>query len=307
MLILGKLYDPDWDPKNTNKGTAVEAQDDSRNDGEERGESKKKVISKEAKASYLEFISFMISERYSFEQIVRLGDYMKERLTQMKKSLKEIIWDSEVIRKLTVDCVAKDLKDSLFEELEASPFSLSLYTATLMGDQIVVIRARYLKNEYDPVLMMNIRRIQNHILAVEELEMSTTGKTFYEILIRKVLTNDKLKENFIGLCHDGASNLSGEGIGLVGQLRKNVKASFFDLHDPCHCYNLALEDALEILPKEVLRFIEKIHSHFNHYIGRSIHLNRIQQKNNLRVLGVKKYAATRWLSIGESTERLIYI
>ena len=312
MLALGRLYLADWDPE----GSKKEADDENENDEntiqvnkapESNIKRKKKGITREAKASFLEFITFMISDRYSFEQIVRIGSFMKDKFSRADKAITEIGWSPEIIRNLIVHCVAKDIKDSLIQELEASPFSITLDTSTILGDQILVVRVRFLRMEYNSVAMANVPTVHNQIIAVEELEESSTGRTFYEILLRKILFNEKLKKNFVGLCHDGAGSLSGSGIGLVGQLRKNFKAHFFDLHDPCHCYNLAIEDALGVISKDYLRFVEQIHSYFNHSPPRTILLNQIQERYKFQVLGLQKYAATRWLSLADSIKRLTVI
>jgi len=76
--------------------------------------------------------------------------------------------------------------------------------------------------------------------------------TFYHILKNRIF----------------GANLSGNGIGLVGLLSKNKKENYFDLYDPCHCYDLALEAALQKLPSNFLSFIRNIRSYFQHFLQR---------------------------------------
>jgi len=95
-----------------------------------------------------------------------------------------------------------------------------------MGDQILAIRTRYLKEPYDETLKTHITTIQNHILAIENLKASSIGKVFYDIVEERALYNETLKNNLVGLCHDGASNLTGKEKGLSGLIGKILKKTF---------------------------------------------------------------------------------
>ena len=79
-----------------------------------------------------------------------------------------------------------------------------------------------------------------------------------------------------------------------------------DLEDPCHSINLSLSKALETLPKEVTKFIKKIHSHFS-YPQRVAYLCKVQKENNFEVLSPVHFVPTRWLSMGQSLARLLHI
>ena len=315
MLVLAKLYDDDWKPSEEDQAIIEDEHSGVKgelNKGNDLGQGSPKFLknlSKEAKSEFLGLICFMITERFSFEQIVRLGNFLQTRYTKSDKLkfIKDMSWDSEIIRNLINDCVAKDLKERLYKDLENSPFSLSLDTTTLMGDQILAIRTRYLKEIYDETLKTHIPTIQNHILAIENLRASSIGQVFYDIVEERALYNETLKNNLVGLCHDGASNLTGKEKGLAGLIGKNIKENFYDLHDPCHCYNLALEEALNTLPEDIMKLIVNLHSHFNHSSQRQVELNMIQEEAGLPVLKLKNYAKTRWLSVGESMERAVRI
>jgi len=226
MLILARLYEPEWVPPS--HGT--DNTDDESAEGEERKTSSRfiKNLSQGNKAVYLEFIGFLIAERYSFDQIVRLGIFLQDKYLKTNKLefLKYFSWDAETIRMLITDCIAKDLKENLMNDLKSSPFSISLDCATVMGDQVLAIRAKYLKTHYSEDLRSQLLTLENHILCIEELKESSTGKVFYNILDEKIFKSEQLKNNWIGMAHDGASNLCGEELGLVGQLNKNLKKNF---------------------------------------------------------------------------------
>jgi len=304
MKTLAKLYSPEWEPKGEKE--EVKQSQDQVSTTNLKG---KIYLNDEIKSSYLEFLCFMIAERHSFEQIMRLGLFLKDKFSKINKAgfIKEMSFDSELISDLITNCVAKDLKEQLINSLKTSPFSLTLDTCTIMGDQICIVRARYIQEKFDPLLNEKVSSIKNQIVAVEELTTSSSGMTFYNILKNRILSHAELKKNWVGICHDGAANLSGNGIGLVGLLSKNEKENYFDLHDPCHCYDLALEAALQKLPSNFISFVRNIHSYFQHSPQRQALLNERQSVSQKPILKLKKYADTRWLSLGNCIERLLKV
>ena len=74
-------------------------------------------------------------------------------------------FDSELISDLITNCVAKDLKEQLINSLKTSPFSLTLDTCTIMGDQICIVRARYIQEKFDPLL--NEKFLQSRIKSLQ--------------------------------------------------------------------------------------------------------------------------------------------
>jgi len=71
-----------------------------------------------------------------------------------------------------------------------------------------------------------------------------------KILNEKVFSLDpNIKKNFVGYVHDHAATLSGHGNGLLGLLKNDISQLFMDLKDPCHSFSLALNQALQNLPK----------------------------------------------------------
>jgi len=106
--------------------------------------------------------------------------------------------------------------------------------------------------------------------------------------------------------HDHASALTGEYNGLGALLNKECEGFIMDLKDPCHSINLALLQSLESLPDQVTNFVTEIH---NHFISpqRVAYLHKIQLEKGYSLLSPKHYIKTRWLSIGESLNRLLLI
>ena len=79
---------------------------------------------------------------------------------------------------------------------------------------------------------------------------------------------------------------------------------FLDLKDPCHSLNLTLNKAWEVLPEVIKKFIKSIHSHFSSP-QRVAYLNALQAEQGYKILTLCHYVSTRWLSLGQSLERLL--
>jgi len=127
----------------------------------------------------------------------------------------------------------------------------------------------------------------------------------HNIIKDRLLINQEIERNFIGIVHDSASSLTGKYNGLVRKLQED-KNDLFSLRDPCHCFNLILKNSLTKLPKNIMKFVTKIHLHFKSPQRKAI-LSNIQKENNEKQLALKPYIKTRWLSLGSSLERLIEI
>jgi len=78
------------------------------------------------------------------------------------------------------------------------------------------------------------------------------------------------------------------------------------LEDPCHSLNLAIEHSLELLPKEIIKFIDDIHNHFSS-AQRTAKLFMVQEEMGMPQKGLCHYVHTRWLSLGGSLNRMLEI
>jgi len=70
--------------------------------------------------------------------------------------------------------------------------------------------------------------------------------------------------------------------------------------------NLSITHSLEVLPAEVLDFVDKIHTFFG-FPQRNANLLKLQKENNFDVLLLRKYIKTQWLSLSNSLTRLLQI
>jgi len=120
---------------------------------------------------------------------------------------------------------------------------------------------KYLEETHENKLLKT--QIKNQVIGIKTLGENSTGKTYFELVEEKILDLDEeIREQFLGITHDHASNLSGSKSGLVGLLRKHTDNYFFDLCDPCHHLSLCLTNSLHLLPENIRNFIDNIHNHF---------------------------------------------
>lgn len=183
---------------------------------------------------YLQFIAFTVSQRLSFSQISQIGKFIQNlaKEDQLDFFLTHY-FDEEVISKTISQCFRPALKENILDNLMNSRYSLSLDTATMVGQSLCLIRARYLQENYEENKVSE--DLVDRIVGITTLKESSTGGAMHNILKDKVFVeNDIIKRNLIGLTHDNISSLAGEGIGLVGLIRKESENYVFDLADPCH-------------------------------------------------------------------------
>ena len=260
----------------------------------------------QGKKSYLKFIGFCQKLNLSFQQISELGKYIKEMVSNGELAfLNNYSFDREEIS-LVARCFGKILLEELKNDLEESPFSLSLDNSTIARINICALKVCYLK-QFEDEKGFKRTHIQNKILGIKYLKESTTAKTLFETTQQKLFDlSEEVKANFVGFVHDHASSLSGPQNGLGQLMKENLHHPFLDLKDPCHSLNLVLSNSFENLPSEMTKFVEDIHNHFSSP-QRVAYLNNLQKGKNMKVLNLKHYAKTRWLSLGQSLTRLLEI
>ena len=259
----------------------------------------------EQKKNYLEFIGFCFKTKLSFRQISLISKYLKEMHEENKLGfLNSFSFKEGEISKVAQawgDYLSEELKDDLTQ----SKYSLCVDNSTVGKTSICALEVRYLKKFIENNQLRT--KIQNRIVGIKYLEESSTGATIYQIVKEKLLElSAEIKGNLIGTVHDRGSNLTGPEFGLIKHLKDDLQRYFFDLNDPCHGIHLAVEKALEDLPSDTMKFVNKIHSHFRSP-QRISFLSKIQQNENLKQLSLCHYVETRWLSLGLSLNRLIQI
>jgi len=183
---------------------------------------------------------------------------------------------------------------------------LSLDTSTIAGENICALRVKFVDTASDQNdLYKSVRK--NQVIGIQSLKESSTAEAFLSLVEDKLLNfGDDIRANLVGLTHDGARCLSGEKGGLIAKMRNQTDQYIYDLIDPCHGLNLALYASLRVLPEDIKNFIDGIHHHFISP-QRKAKLVRIQIERGENKLLPKNYVKTRWLSLGESLNRLLVI
>jgi len=251
---------------------------------------------------YLSFIAFCQQQNFSFKQIANTGNYLNNLGSSPFKSYTFSREEISLVARSFGVCLKEELKESLLK----SPFTLMLDTSIIHRVNIAGIKVRFLQDDLD---LEGVKRtsIQNRTIGLKYLGGDSSAKTMMKIIQEKVFSlDDNLKKNFVGFVHDHASALSSDLNGLLALLKETIPHHFFDLKDPCHSFSLALKKSLSELPQETMDFIQDIHTHFA-WPQRTAILKQLQCKNSRPILGIKKYVSNRWLSLGESLQRLIEI
>ena len=265
---------------------------------------KKSFNTKEEKKDYLKFLIFCQKQNFSFQQISSLGKFLHEMAREKRlRFFEESTFHREEISSVA-RCFGKCILKNLENDLKNSPYSFTIDSSTVSRRNISALKVKYLKEDFDE---QGIRRttMQNRTIGIKYLKHSTTAKTMYDITNEKLLgLSEEIKSNLVGYVHDHASNLSGIYNGLGALLKSNLKQQIMDLKDPCHSINLTLYQSIEILPSQIIKFIKKVH---NHFISpqRVAYLHNVQLNNNMKVLSPIHYVKTRWLTLGQSLDRLI--
>ena len=84
----------------------------------------------------------------------------------------------------------------------------------------------------------------------------------------------------VGVVHDCGFNLVGSDIGLLALLKKK-NPDLFDLNDPCHSFNLVVNNSLGKLSPDIKSFVIQIHNLRNSIVGNfnfSDHRKFVRQK-----------------------------
>jgi len=181
--------------------------------------------------AYLKFLRFCLAENFSFNQISSLGKYLKEFVQDYGTSVFSFSsFDREEISKVVSRCFGNTLLEEIKKDLEENKFSFTIDASTIHKENICAITAKYIKKNEDGTLV-----VCNKLIGIEDLEVRNTGKTFFEIVKKRLMSNEKICSNFVGWSHDHGGNLTGLDVGLRAHLKELFGDKyFFDLNDPCH-------------------------------------------------------------------------
>ena len=145
------------------------------------------------------------------------------------------------------------------------------------------------------------------LLSIVEAGKSSTGESIYQKVKKELFDNEfKLESKFVGICSDGAANLSGQGeMSLQSRLKTAIHISFMSETILINII-LFVKICCKNFPRYILKFVKDISSHFSRSAQQKVNFRETQIKNNAeKVLNVKHFVETRWLSKKESVERML--
>jgi len=173
---------------------------------------------------YLEFLAFTMSQNYSFAQISKLGRFLKILKGKGMGFLNRYSFSEKEISKVSTECFGPFIVDQLKEQLSTRPYSLSVDASTIGGENILALKVKYLEKQFDYQKQEDVTTIQNKIVGIKSFQESSTGEKMCEIVKEILFDNEAVKNNLIGISHDNASSLTGEKIGLVTLLKKELQS-----------------------------------------------------------------------------------
>lgn len=124
------------------------------------------------------------------------------------------------------------------------------------------------------------------------------------MILQKVLIDEDIRGNFVGIVTDDGANMTGKDQGASIRL----KATFpyvSTFKDVSHVLDNALKKGLLAIPSSIKDLITDIISHFTHSTQRSSLLRQILEEMGMKPLEILKLSKTRWLSWRNSTERIL--
>jgi len=123
------------------------------------------------------------------------------------------------------------------------------------SSEYLAISARYLENSTSFITTTKL-------ISLIQLEGSKTGETIYNLLVSLLFTGEdgKLrKNNCLGICTDGASNMISAGTASLTSRLKTIIPNLVVIHDFCHIFNLFLKDCTkQHFPKEYVKIVNNI-------------------------------------------------
>jgi len=195
-----------------------------KNKNPKKEESDMDINSKEDKEAqnYFNFVSFLLSQRLSYNQISKIGSYLQLLVEENKLGfLSEFSFNSDLISNIVTKCLRPALLQDIKEELKHSKFSFTIDSSTMVGESLCAVKAKYWTKELDDMGVLT-QKLENKIIGLTTLRESSDANTILEIVKNQILTPELL-ENFVGLSHDNAAS---EKNGLVGLLKRKSHIIF---------------------------------------------------------------------------------
>lgn len=199
--------------------------------------------------------------------------------------------------------MANSIKEEIFSYLITSPFSISADEGSdKFGGAYLAISVRYFASE-------NAISPQTKLLGLIEMGDSSKGEVLYAKVNQLLFAGPfahKLKQNFMGICTDHASNMISErDKGLSNRLKADFPYIFVT-HDYCHCYNLILKEGVSKFSSPIVALITDVCSYFANSPQRKALFKDFQLSLGMeRPLEILSFVKTRWLSLRDCLDRIL--
>ena len=196
--------------------------------------------------------------------------------------------------------ISSTLKNELFGELRHSPFSLSLDSSSdIHGNCYLAVCCKYLEEG-------NLKAPSSKLITILPLTTSSTGETIFNLIKEKILFEEALQLNFIGIVTDEGANLTGKEVG-VGKRLQDSFTHIVNFKDLSHLFNNFFKKAIKAFPTTIIDIITEISSYFHHSTQRCSMLKEIQIKLQMKPLEILHMVKTRWLSLRASLDRILEV
>ena len=136
------------------------------------------------------------------------------------------------------------------------------------------------------------------------ITISSTGKTLFDMLVSKVLINEDIKLNCMGIVSDDGANMTGVEKGVISRV-KEICNHIVAMKDICHLLNNVFRKALEAIPEDILNIIKDISAHFRRSTQRNALLRQEILEKKLNILEILHLSQTRWLSMRDCIDRIL--
>jgi hypothetical protein len=258
-----------------------------------------------------EFTNFIIQNNLPFNLTDKLNKFINDvahKYTRTELSSFKI--DRKCISEIAGNFISPYFQEIYLNILKKTPFSLSLDEGSLKGNiEYLAINARYLPSSTSLLTTTKL-------ISLIQLEGSKTGETLYKLLVSLLFTGEDgelRKNNCLGICTDGASNMISTGTASLTSRLLEIMPNLVIIHDFSHVFNLILKDCInQHFPKAYIKIVKNICKKFQNSPKQVSLLKQQMLENqnkfpNRKVLAVKRYIETRWSSFEEALERIVDI
>lgn len=241
-----------------------------------------------------------MQRRLPFSTIEPLVSFVQEIATSCDPNLLEQYSCSRKKVVKVTNKISTSLKGELFEQLRTSPFSLSVdESSDVYGQSYLAICVRFLEGS-------DYNKLSTKLISILPRTDSSVGEVLYNKVKREILVDPKIELNFMGLVTDEGPNMAGKYSGLSARMVKDYPY-IVEALDFSHLYNNIFKKSLKGFPDDVIDIITGISKHFAYSTQKRAQLKELQTKAGTPHLGVLHYIETRWLSMGDSLERILEI